>query len=182
MRSIAGARSKCNERSPSSTPPSSPPRALRPSSAPTPASAPNLGLPRTTNATCITAGVPLCGRPPSARNLSAFHVHPQRHTAPLVDDSTSPPPMRSTPRGGFPSPAPAAFAAMTRLWASSGRTTRRRCAHRASTNTRIPRQGSQTSADRAPWRSSARRMRRQRKRSRRQRCPKISNRTAAHAV
>ncbi|KAJ7919780.1 hypothetical protein B0H13DRAFT_2320070 [Mycena leptocephala] len=66
-RSIAEARSKCNERSPS------PPRALRPPSAPTPASAPNLGLPRTTNATCITAGVPLCGRPPSARNLSAFH-------------------------------------------------------------------------------------------------------------
>ncbi|KAJ7883346.1 hypothetical protein B0H13DRAFT_921192 [Mycena leptocephala] len=98
---------------------------------------PNLGLPRTTNATCITAGVPLCGRPPSARNLSAFHVHPQRHTAPLVDDSASPPPMRSTPRG-FPSPAPAAFAAMTRLWASSGRT-RRRCTPRASTNTRIPR-------------------------------------------
>ncbi|KAJ7842379.1 hypothetical protein B0H14DRAFT_1030047 [Mycena olivaceomarginata] len=39
----------------------------------------------------------------------------------------------STPRGGSPSPAPAAFAGMTRLRASSGRTTRRRCAPRAST-------------------------------------------------
>ncbi|KAJ7812215.1 hypothetical protein B0H14DRAFT_3879749 [Mycena olivaceomarginata] len=68
---------------------------------------------------------------PSPRNRPAFHVHPQRHSAPLVADSATPPPMRSTPRGGFPSPAPAAFAAMAWLRASSGRMTRRRCAPRA---------------------------------------------------
>ncbi|KAJ7351193.1 hypothetical protein DFH08DRAFT_1078334 [Mycena albidolilacea] len=62
-RSIARARNKCNERFPSPAPPSSPLRALRPSSAPTPPSAPNLGLPRIANATCTTPGVSLCGRP-----------------------------------------------------------------------------------------------------------------------
>ncbi|KAJ7759825.1 hypothetical protein B0H14DRAFT_383650 [Mycena olivaceomarginata] len=131
-RSIAGARNNCNARFPSPAPPSSPLRAPRPSSAPTPPSAPNLGLPRIANATCTTPGVSLCGRPPSPRNLPAFHVHPQRHSAPLVADPATPRPMRSTPRGGFPSPAPAAFAAITRLRASSGRTTRRRYAPRAS--------------------------------------------------
>ncbi|KAJ7817028.1 hypothetical protein B0H14DRAFT_1389711 [Mycena olivaceomarginata] len=69
----------------------------------------------------------------SPRNLPAFCVHPQRHSAPLVADSATQRPMRSTPRGGFPSPAPAAFAAMIRLRASSGRRTRRRYAPRAST-------------------------------------------------
>ncbi|KAJ7688770.1 hypothetical protein B0H14DRAFT_3533109 [Mycena olivaceomarginata] len=47
---------------------------------------------------------------PSPRNLPASHVHIQRYGAPLVDDSATPRPMRS----GFPLPAPAAFAAMTR--------------------------------------------------------------------
>ncbi|KAJ7669802.1 hypothetical protein B0H14DRAFT_3178674, partial [Mycena olivaceomarginata] len=125
-------RSKCNERSWSPAPPSSPLRAPRPSSAPTPPSAPNLGLPRIATATCTTPGVSLCGHPnrPVTSPLSASH--PQRHSAPLVADSATQRPMRSTPRGGFPSPAPAAFAAMTRLRASSGRTTRRRYAPRAS--------------------------------------------------
>ncbi|KAJ7870140.1 hypothetical protein B0H14DRAFT_3575972 [Mycena olivaceomarginata] len=50
--------------------------------------------------------------PPSPHTLPASHVHPQRHTTQLVDDFAAPPPMRSTPCGGFPSPAPAAFAAM----------------------------------------------------------------------
>ncbi|KAJ7759822.1 hypothetical protein B0H14DRAFT_3511290 [Mycena olivaceomarginata] len=50
---------------------------------------------------------------PSPRNLPAFHVRPQRHSAPLVDDSATPRPMRSTPRGGFPSLAPAAEAIHT---------------------------------------------------------------------
>ncbi|KAJ7834321.1 hypothetical protein B0H14DRAFT_1157469 [Mycena olivaceomarginata] len=58
---------------------------------------------------------------PSPRNLPASHVHPQRHSAPLVADSATPRPMGSTPRGGF-----------HRLRASSGRTTRRRYAPRAS--------------------------------------------------
>ncbi|KAJ7351244.1 hypothetical protein DFH08DRAFT_97722 [Mycena albidolilacea] len=62
-RSIAGARNKCNERFPWPAPPSSPLRVPRPFSAPTPPSAPNLGLPRTANATCTTPGVSLCGRP-----------------------------------------------------------------------------------------------------------------------
>ncbi|KAJ7804322.1 hypothetical protein B0H14DRAFT_3883504 [Mycena olivaceomarginata] len=130
-RSIAGARNNCNERFLSPAPPSSPLRAPRPSSAPTPPSAPNLGLPRIANATCTTPGVSLCSRPHHPVNRPAFHVHPQRHSAPLVADSATPPPMRSTPRGGFPSPAPAAFAAMAWLRASSGRMTRRRCAPRA---------------------------------------------------
>ncbi|KAJ7813007.1 hypothetical protein B0H14DRAFT_1449736 [Mycena olivaceomarginata] len=47
----------------SPAPPSSPLRAPRPSSASTPPSAPNLGLPRIANATCTTPGVSLCGRP-----------------------------------------------------------------------------------------------------------------------
>ncbi|KAJ6605169.1 hypothetical protein DFH09DRAFT_1120936 [Mycena vulgaris] len=125
--SIAGTRSKCNERSPSPSPPSSPPRGPRPSSAPMPPSAPNLGLSRTANATDITPCVrsTRCGRPPSSRTLPASHVHPQRRIAPLVDDSAAPPPMCSMPCGGFPSPAPAVFAAMTRRRASSGRPTRR---------------------------------------------------------
>jgi hypothetical protein len=99
-RSIARARNKCNARFPSPAPPSSPLRAPRPSSAPTPPSAPNLCLPRIANATCTAPGVSLCGRPPSPHILPAFHVHPQRHSAPLVADSAAPRPMRSTPRGG----------------------------------------------------------------------------------
>ncbi|KAJ7860666.1 hypothetical protein B0H14DRAFT_3863671 [Mycena olivaceomarginata] len=51
MRSIAGVCSKCNELSPSLTPPSSPPRAPHLSSAPTPAPARNLGLPHTADRT-----------------------------------------------------------------------------------------------------------------------------------
>ncbi|KAJ7351204.1 hypothetical protein DFH08DRAFT_957539 [Mycena albidolilacea] len=89
-RSIAGARNKCNERLPPPALPSSPLRALRPSSAPTPPSAPNLGLPRRiANPTCTAPGVSLC-RPPSPRNLPAFHVRPQRHSAPLVALPTPP--------------------------------------------------------------------------------------------
>ncbi|KAJ7846829.1 hypothetical protein B0H14DRAFT_3677656 [Mycena olivaceomarginata] len=63
--------------------------------------------------------------------LPASHVHPQCHTAPLVDDSAAPPPMRSTPRASFPSPAPATSAAMTLPRAGSARTTRRQCVPRA---------------------------------------------------
>ncbi|KAJ7691641.1 hypothetical protein B0H14DRAFT_840410 [Mycena olivaceomarginata] len=50
--------------------------------------------------------------PPIAHTLSASHVHPQCHTAP--PDSAA----------HFPSPAPAPFAAMTRLRANSGPATR----------------------------------------------------------
>ncbi|KAJ7798045.1 hypothetical protein B0H14DRAFT_44446 [Mycena olivaceomarginata] len=87
-RSIAGARSKCNEHSPSPTPPSSPPRAPRLSSAPTPATARNLGLPRTANRRVPSpVRSTRCSVPPSPHTLRASHVHPQPYTAPLVDDS-----------------------------------------------------------------------------------------------
>ncbi|KAJ7202688.1 hypothetical protein C8J57DRAFT_1622555 [Mycena rebaudengoi] len=86
--SIAGARSKCNKRSPSPTPPSSPPRAPRPSSAPTPPSAPNLILLRTANAMCTAPGVLLCGRPPH---------HPIRSPLPLSILSAIPPRWLTTP-------------------------------------------------------------------------------------
>ncbi|KAJ7354500.1 hypothetical protein DFH08DRAFT_985105 [Mycena albidolilacea] len=87
-RSIAGARSKYNERSPSPTPPSSPPRAPRLSSAPTPATARNLGLPRTANRTgTISRAQHTLQLSPIAPYPPRFHVHPQPYTAPLVDDS-----------------------------------------------------------------------------------------------
>ncbi|KAJ7833230.1 hypothetical protein B0H14DRAFT_1167036 [Mycena olivaceomarginata] len=87
-RSIAGVRSKCNEHSPSPTPPSSPPQAPRLSSAPTPASAPNLSLPRIANRTgTIPCPAHAAAVPLSPHTLPASHVHPQPYTAPLVDDS-----------------------------------------------------------------------------------------------
>ncbi|KAJ7812981.1 hypothetical protein B0H14DRAFT_3751489 [Mycena olivaceomarginata] len=127
-RSIAGARHKCNARFPSPAPPSSTLRAPRPSSAPTLPPAPNLGLPRIANATRTTSRRVALRPSPSPRDLPAFHGHPQRHSAPPVADSATPRPMR-------PSPALAAFAAMTRLRASGGRTTRTPRFHR----TRLPR-------------------------------------------
>ncbi|KAJ7794877.1 hypothetical protein B0H14DRAFT_3888571 [Mycena olivaceomarginata] len=90
-RSIAGARSKCNEHSPSPTPPSSSPRAPRLSSAPTPATARNLGLPRTANRTGTT--------PPCAAHAAAVPHRPI--PSPLPTSILSPIPLRSlTPPGG----------------------------------------------------------------------------------
>jgi hypothetical protein len=88
-----------------------------------------------------------CSCPPIVHTLSAPYVHPQRQTAPL--DSAA----------HFPSPAPAAI---TRLRANGRPTTRRQCAPRASTRTRLS------------LFASARRRTcagRQRKRSRSIRCP-----------
>ncbi|KAJ7863644.1 hypothetical protein B0H14DRAFT_3862797 [Mycena olivaceomarginata] len=131
-RSIAGARSKCNECSR---------RPCRLQRLP----APGAGF------LCAHAGLCYKPRPAAQREHDGHHplrcaahaaavppsphthVHPQCHTAPLVDDSAAPPPMRSMPRGSFPSPAPATSAAMTLPRAGSTRTTRRQCAPRAST-------------------------------------------------
>ncbi|KAJ7863531.1 hypothetical protein B0H14DRAFT_3862874 [Mycena olivaceomarginata] len=114
MRSIAGTRSKCHQRSR---------RPCRLHRLP----APGAGF------LCAHAGLrfkpppaaqrehdehhpPRCAAhaaavPPSPHTLPASHVHPPCHTAPLVDDSAAPPPMRCTPRASFPSPAPATSAA-----------------------------------------------------------------------
>ncbi|KAJ7733705.1 hypothetical protein B0H14DRAFT_3517299 [Mycena olivaceomarginata] len=100
----------------------------RPPTRPSMGAQPGAAEPAADPTAILRCGVSLCGRP----HRPASHIHPQRHSAPLVADSATPRPTRSTPRGGFPSPAPAAFAAMTRLRASSGRTTRRRYAPRAS--------------------------------------------------
>ncbi|KAJ7879049.1 hypothetical protein B0H14DRAFT_3435287 [Mycena olivaceomarginata] len=69
--------------------------------------------------------------PPSLHTLPASHIHPQCHTAPLVDDYAAPPPMHSTPHASFPLPVPATSAVMTLPWAGSTRTTRSQFAPRA---------------------------------------------------
>ncbi|KAJ7723594.1 hypothetical protein B0H14DRAFT_3900170 [Mycena olivaceomarginata] len=129
-RSIARVRSKCNAHSPSPTPPSSPPRAPRLSSAPTLATARSLGLPRTVDRTGTIS-----------RAQHTLQLSPHRPiSSPFPPSILSPIPPRSlmTPPGGFPSPAPAAFAAMTVPRAGVARTTRRRCAPRVSTGTHSP--------------------------------------------
>ncbi|KAJ7765139.1 hypothetical protein B0H14DRAFT_366919 [Mycena olivaceomarginata] len=56
---------------------------------PTPHSAPNLSLPRTTNTTGTIPRIRSirCSCPPIVHTLPASPVHPQPYTAPLVDDS-----------------------------------------------------------------------------------------------
>jgi hypothetical protein len=112
--SIAGARSKCNEHSPLPTPSSSPPWALHLSSTPTPATTRNLGLPH-----CEQDGYHL---------LCAAHtaaVPPFSHALPLPPSILSPilPCLLMALPGGFPSPAPAVFAAVTVPQAGIAQTT-----------------------------------------------------------
>ncbi|KAJ7333265.1 hypothetical protein DFH08DRAFT_966100 [Mycena albidolilacea] len=86
----------------------SPPRALPPSSAPTPASARNLDLPCTANTTVHSTR---CSCSLLGPYSPASHVHPRRHNAPLVDDSPAPPALRAVHAvaplyGPIPSPLP----------------------------------------------------------------------------
>ncbi|KAJ7366314.1 hypothetical protein DFH08DRAFT_929241 [Mycena albidolilacea] len=89
------------------------PRPAPASSAPTPVSTSNLGRLRNANTTGTTPrdAQHTLQLPPSSHTLHASHVHHQCHTAPFVDDSTAPPPMRGTLRASVPSPAPATSAA-----------------------------------------------------------------------
>ncbi|KAJ7894452.1 hypothetical protein B0H14DRAFT_3854306, partial [Mycena olivaceomarginata] len=98
-------------------------RTKRPSSAPTAATARNLDL-QPTASTILRAQHTL--------RLSPHRPYPLRFPRP-----SSAPYRPLDSAAHFPSPAPAAFAAMTRLRANSGPTTRRQCAPRASTRTRL---------------------------------------------